>query len=239
MTLAQLREAVRSESDTQGDSHISDDDLLAYINGSYFELYDLLATSFGEDYFTSRAVISVGGGVEFYPLPDGTLYENAPAYYKGLLVEGSLDGGLNWITLHRFNLGEKNRYSMIQQALVTSQQYPRYRVQGSEIMFLPKVSGALKVRLWYVPKLDPLFDDGDLADDLSGWLEYVVVDAAIKVLGKQERDANLLAARKAGLKQRIEASAPKRDLGEPNTVTETGESAGAYPGGPFGAFPFP
>lgn len=239
MTLAQLREQVRSETDTQGDSHITDDDLLVYINGGYFELYDLLAKTFGEEYYTALATIPVDGKAEFYPLPNGVLYGNAEPYYKGLLVEGSRDGGQTWVTLHRFNLGEKNRFGTMQQTQTVPSQWPRYRVQGSNLMFLPKPQGSLDVRLWYVPKLSPLFDDGDLAEDLSGWLEYVVLDAAIKVMGKQERDASLLVGRKGAMKARVEEMAPVRDLGEPSTVTETASENGfPFSGGPFGPFPY-
>jgi hypothetical protein len=242
MALSQLMALARQESDTENDEHISDDELVMYLNQSRLELYDLLILSFGEDYYTASADIVTDGVNQLFPLPNGILYGAAPPFYKGLLVEARAtgNGGLNapvWITLLKFNFHEKNRYNLINQALVTGYMWPRYRLHGPNIMYQPMPTSGIYTRLWYAPKLKPMTALTDVADDWGGWLEYVVVDAAIKCVMKQERDPSGLIARKNSLKMRIEAAAANRDLGEPNTVTETNPAGyGAMGGGPFGAY---
>jgi len=54
----------------------------------------------------------------------------------------------------------------------------------------------------------------------NGWEEYVVVDAAIKCLNKEESDTSILFARKQALIDRIENMAANRDSGEPEQVTD-------------------
>ena len=244
MTLGDLMKMVRYESDTENDPHISESELQDYVNLSRLDLYDTLITRYGDDYFVANATLTTNGTDQEYPLPDGVLYDAAPSFYKGLLAEVRALGnpGANqpvWISLLKFNLREKNRYNLMNQALVTGYMWPRYRLLGSKIMFQPLPNSGMTIRLWYAPKLVPLGDYAAVAEDWGGWLEYVIVDAALKCIQKQERDPTVLAARKGVILARIEAAAQNRDLGEPNTVTETqpGEMGGGpYSGGPFGGF---
>lgn len=237
-SLASLRDMVREESDTEGDPHVGDAELSRYVNQSRYRLYDKLIQCFGDDYFTAQAQLTTDGTNTQYSLPDGTLYGAAPPFYKGQLVEAIGGGNIppnSPVTLLPFNLREKNRFQRPLSTLAAPSFFPRYRIMGSNpgsIDFTPLPSAGLVVNLWYAPKLTPLVADGDVADDFSGWLELVVVDAAIKVLGKQERDASLLVARKREMVAEIEAAAANRNLGDPNTVTMTeGES---YPFGGYG-----
>ncbi len=68
-------------------------------------------------------------------------------------------------------------------------------------------------------------------DTLARWDEFVVVDAAIKILVKAERDATPLMMRKAGLVKRIEDSASNRDAGSPKRIVDV-HRMNSYP---FGA----
>lgn len=236
MSLAELMGLTRQESDTENDEHITDSEIQRYINQSRLELYDMLITTFGEDYYTAQASFPLVAGTDLYNLPDGILYGGAPCYYKGMLVEATQGPNViagQPITLDRFNLREKNRFNLPQNLMNYPYMLPRYRLSGSQILFAPKPASGITVNLWYAPKLRPLFEATDMAEDWGGWLEYVVVDAAIKCLLKQERDASAYFARKGALKARIEAAAPNRDLAEPNTVTET-QPLGM--GNPFGAY---
>lgn len=249
-SLLSLRNEVRAESDTEDDPHITDDNLNRWINSSRFELYDILVTRFTDDYYTSTAQCATDGVTQSYPLPDGVTYSEASlvwgdsdAFYKGLLVEIVSGGGVvpgQPITLNPFTLREKNRFVAPAYVVAAPYTYPRYRVQGSTLMFDRVPAGGLGVKLWYAPRLAPLVNDTDVADDWSGWLEYVIVDAAIKAIGKQERDPALLVARKVALSARIEAAAANRNAGDPPTVSETsvdglgGFGIPGYPSGPFG-----
>ena len=65
--------------------------------------------------------------------------------------------------------------------------------------------------------------DGNLNstfDGVSGWEEYIVIDAAIKCLQKEESDVSVLMSQKSAIAKRIEAAAENRDAGEPSKVTD-------------------
>lgn len=58
-------------------------------------------------------------------------------------------------------------------------------------------------------------------DWVNGWEEYIIVDAAIKILGKEESDATVMGGRKAALLGRIQSVAINRDQGEPGKTVDT------------------
>jgi uncharacterized protein YdcH (DUF465 family) len=66
-----------------------------------------------------------------------------------------------------------------------------------------------------------LLADTDIIDGVSGWTEYIIVDAAIKALHKEESDTTALMAQKMALKQRIEETAMNRDAGQPDAISNT------------------
>jgi hypothetical protein len=239
-TLLQLRDLIRSESDTENDPNIPDDMLTSWINQSRFRLYAKLVTSFGDDYYNSKAQFTTDGINSEFPLPDGTLYGGAPPVFKAGLLEAIAGGNIAPnapVTLHKFNMREKNRFIRPLSMLGVPNMFPRARIMGANILFAPLPAAGLVCQLWYAPKLAPLVNDPDVADDWSGWLELVVVDCVIKAIGKQERDATLFVARKNELIKEINEEVAHRDLGEPNTVIETqGEGFGPFGGMGGGAW---
>ena len=66
-----------------------------------------------------------------------------------------------------------------------------------------------------------IWDDAATLDGVSGWEEYVIIDAGIKALIKQEQDPTPLMAQKQEMKLRIEAMAENRDAGEAMHVSDT------------------
>ena len=69
------------------------------------------------------------------------------------------------------------------------------------------------------------------ADGVSGWLEYVITDAAIKALQKEESDTTTLQFQKQALIKRIEAAAENRDAGSPATIADVQWTNGTWPFG--------
>ena len=57
-------------------------------------------------------------------------------------------------------------------------------------------------------------------DCFSGWEEFIVVDCAIKALGKEESDVTVLGLRKDALVKRIEGIAANRDEGSPGKTVD-------------------
>lgn len=238
LTLAQLRTLARQESDMENSTFISDSEFNAYINQSYYELYDLMVQKYGDDYFSNTVSFTTDGTSETYALPNGTNYSAASAFYKLIGVDLALSSTAqnSWVTIRRFNMSERNRYSVPNFQSFYGVTNLRYRLNGANLFFTPIPQAGQTVRLWYIPRLTILAADGDTCDGISGWNEYIIVDAAMKALGKEESDVSVLMARKAALIQRIEAAAENRDAANPMTVADN-SSLGWPSGGNGGMGP--
>lgn len=87
----------------------------------------------------------------------------------------------------------------------------------------PTVTGANQlIRAWV---------DSTAVDGVSGWEEYIVIDAALKAMGKEESDPSLIAQQKIMMKQRLIDMAANRDAGNPATVADTQSSDYWMPAG--------
>ncbi len=235
LTLAQVRTLCKQESDMENSGFVSDSEWNSYINQSYFELYDLLVQKYGDDYFSNYVTFQTDGTSALYALPNGTNYSAAPSFYKLLGVDLSLsDSPESFITLRRFNFSARNRYSVPNFQSFYGVTNLRYRLNGDNIWFTPIPQGGQTIRLWYVPRLTTLSADGDTVDGISGWNEYIIVDAAIKAKNKEESDVTVLMARKMGLIQRIEAAAENRDAANPMTVADNQSNDFFWGGQTFG-----
>lgn len=232
MSLGEIRLRAQQRADMQNSTFVSKSEWNYYINQSYYELYDLLITTY-EDYYVAPRLTFATTGSQSYALPNGSNYSSAPAFYKMFGVDLGLDSSNNaYVTLKKFDFIQRNRYVFPQ---ITSQLLGvfslQYRVVGANLMFIPTPSGGQTVGLWYFPRLTTLLQDSDIMDGISGWTEYVIVDAAIKALNKEESDVTSLMNDKMLLKQRIEQSAANRDAGQPDTISATRTSAERWGGG--------
>jgi hypothetical protein len=251
MSLGQVRLLAQQEADRVGSNFVTVPEWNVYINQSYFELYDLLVTVY-EDYFMAPVfTMTTNGTSQFYPLPDGLTVMDAQTsliakpFYKLLGVDLGLDNAQNaWVTLKKFDFIARNRfvYPNISSTFLGVFNL-QYRIMGNQIEFIPTPSSAQTIRIWYVPRLTQLLADTDIMDGVSGWTEYVVVDAAIKALNKEESDTTALQMRKAALLDRIQSTAMNRDQGAPDTISDTrtwSERWGGYGGpgfdGSFGGY---
>lgn len=215
----------------------------SYINQSLFELYDLLITAYGEEYFAAPFLsFSTNGTDQFYALPNGSNYNGAPAFYKLLGVDLGLNNSSapnnGWVTVKKFNLIDRNDFFYPN---TNSSQYGvfnmRYRLYGDKIEFIPTPSASQNMRLIYIPRMTMLLQDTDTTTSgVSGWIEYVITDAAIKALQKEESDVSVLMAQKAALLKRIEAASMNRDAGQPDTISDTRNATGYWGGGNSGGW---
>jgi FKBP-type peptidyl-prolyl cis-trans isomerase 2 len=92
---------------------------------------------------------------------------------------------------------------------------------GSNLIIVPIPSAGQTIRILYSPKPNQLLNDTDTVDAISGWEEYIVVDACIKALVKEESDPSAFMMQKQGLLKRIEEAAENRNVGEPQTVSDS------------------
>lgn len=222
MSLGQLRLEAQQRADRVNSKFVTLPEWNSYINQSYYELYDLLITLYEDYYVAPRLSISLDGS-QSYDLPNGQNYDAAPALYKLYGVDLGLDGSTNaFVTLKKFDFISRNRYVFPQLTSTFLGVFNlQYRLIGGKIMFIPTPSAGQTVGLWYYPRLPVLLADSDLCDGISGWTEYIITDAAIKALQKEESDVSVLMTQKMALKQRIEDSAMNRDVGQPDTISPT------------------
>jgi hypothetical protein len=211
VTLAQLKEQARQRSDQENSEFVSDSELTTYINASLAELHDLLIASYCDDYvmneyfFTSTSAIEYDLPADFYKL-------------RGVDIRLSVTG--DWTTVKRFNFNRRNEQQSTFAWNMLGTPYMEYRLVGSKIRFSRVPDIGLQFRMFYYPVATKLVLDTDEYDDVNQFGEYVVVDAAIKMMQKEESDVRVLAAQKEALRQRIIAMAAGRDANEPASVTD-------------------
>lgn len=241
MCLSQIRLQAQQRADRVNSQFVTMVEWNQNINQCLFELYDLLVTAYGEEYFAAPFLtFSTDGTSQFYDLPNGTNYNAAPAFYKLLGVDLGLNTSATpnngWVTLERFNLIDRNNFYFPN---TNSSQYGifnmRYRLYGNKIEFTPTPSASQPMRLIYIPRMTMLLRDTDITTNgVSGWLEYVIVRSAILALAKEESDTSVLAAQLAMLTKRIEASSMNRDVGQASTISDTRGATGGRNGGNSG-----
>lgn len=239
MTLTQLMTAVRQRADmvpasytpalTGDDFFVTEPELISYINQSYFELYDLLVSAFGNNYYVASPYSFTTDGVnELFALPSD--------FYKLLGVDLSLSGGTpgSWLTVKHFEFNDRNRYSVPNFQAFYGVTNLRYRLNGANLWLTPTPASGQSIQLWYVPRMTTLSALSSTADGISGWTEYIICDAAMKCLQKEESDVSVLMAEKQALKLRIEAMAENRDAGPPPKVVDNQSSDLWWPGNGIG-----
>lgn len=254
MCLSQIRLAAQQRADRVNSQFVTLSEWNSYINQSMYELYDLLVTAYGEEYFASApAQFTTNGSSQFYPLPNGVLsFTNSitgasqvfPAFYKLLGVDLGLNGSPaqsnnGWVTMGKFNFQDRNRYFYPNtQSTIYGVFNAQYRIMGNNIEFIPCPSANQPIRLWYIPRMDMLLRDTDTTVvGISGWTEYLIVRAAILALMKEESDVSSLGAQLGMLIKRIEGSSMNRDAGRPDTISDTrGANGWNSTGGPAGGF---
>lgn len=250
MSLGQLRLNSQQRADRVNSEFVTLPEWNSYINQSLFELYDLLITAYEEYYVASPAQFTTDGSSQVFPLPDGsTSFINsltgqsfvAPPFYKLKGVDlGVSNANTGWVTINKFNFIDRNKYFYPNtQSTIYGVFNMSYRMLGNNIEFIPLPSSNQNIRLWYIPRMVMLLKDTDItSQSVSGWIEYVIVDAAIKALQKEESDTSVLQMQKEALIKRIEASARNRDQGMPDTISDT-RSLGSWGnnGGPMGGYP--
>lgn len=211
ITLAQLRTQSRQRADMVNSQFVSDSELNSYINNSIAELHDLLAEAYGSEYFVKSGTISIVAGTNEYDLPAD--------FYQLKGVDMALDNQ-EYINIRPFNFNERNRLSNFNVWGPAGFTNVRYRLVGNKIMFSPDPDRDATCRLWYVPLATVLVADGDTLNDFNAYSEYVIVDAAIKMMQKEESDVNVLMAQKQMLEKRIRDKAANRDSANPDSITD-------------------
>ena len=228
LTLANLITGVRRRADMVGSTFVSDAEIVDYINVAMSEVHDLLVTKF-EDYYVSTHQYTLpgsGSGLTAgqFALPD--------AFYKALGVDFDV-GGVTY-RLRPYHFQERAMYnspSVVASRITNT----LYHIQGASIRFIPAPTVSGTVTLWYVPE-PTYFDASSTSTTIKtaapqvakGYEEYVIIDAAIKCLQKEESDVQILLVQKQQQLERIEQAAGKRDAGESYAITDVEVGTTSY-----------
>lgn len=158
--LGSLRFQAQSRADMLNSQFLSTAEWNTNIASSYKELYDLLVTSYGDDYYVAPPYrFMTSSANQLYPLPNGTttldLITNIVAvpFYKligvDLMITSSPD---SWITLRKYEFTERNKYYLANQYALYGIITLRYRIIGPNIWFTPVPVPTQQIQLWYVPE---------------------------------------------------------------------------------------
>lgn len=306
VSLGALRLQAQQRSDMVNNNSVTIPEWNQYLSQSYKELYDILISAYGNEYYIANTYQFLTTSLQQYPLPDGTSSftdttgSTASKFYKLLGVDLQYSASpTGFVTLRRFEFIERNKYAY-PNTTTNWNGYTnlRYRVQGNGLYFVPLPTTGQTVQVWYAPAPTSLqyllpcvttlntrtitltdttglvpgmnvygngiqanatlssvgstsvivsssvtatysssilsfWNDSTVMEGISGWEEYVIVDASIKVQIKQEADYTGLAQQKLGLKTRIEAMAEGRDIGQAQHVSDA-LGAANYGNGGFG-----
>jgi len=223
-TLAELRTAAQQRADMSVSDFITTDEWTSYINQSLAELHGMIVQAYGEDYFVTETSLSYAANAISAALPDGCFKVRGVA---ALVSEGTPN---RYVTLRQYNYNTRYAWTSpgVGQGVVSNQwSNIRYRAENGLLKISPPPTTATTILLAWIPEVTELVDDADeteVNDSLNGWLEYVIVDAAIKAKDKQESDTSVLERQRERLVRRIEAETANRDAGDAETIRDVNAS---------------
>jgi len=184
-TLLELRTKVRQRADIEGDPHVTDAELTGLINDSCAALHALLI-EVDEMWFFNQMSLTTAPGVEALAvyIDSGG---GATNFYKLLHVEATIGGIV--VPLERWTFERRTYYKNASTWGVA--QWPiAYRLSivstKAYLYFAPVPDGAYPITVGYVRSFADLVNDADVFDGMDGWEEWVIWDATIKCLVKEE-----------------------------------------------------
>lgn len=233
-TLSELRLEVRQRADMVNSAFVTDLEVDRVINQSWARMYDMLLGA-GEDYYLKYVDVSapVGGYYDLSSYNDST-GNPATDVYQIRGVDANYSGNIT-VNVPRFSWEERNLY-LAAPALTPYYPIVAYRfvqnptTQKDAIQIIPNVStGVTNLRVWYYPNPKVLTNANDTLDGRSGWEEWVVVDAAMKLLAKEESDTTQLEREATRIWAQIALVAQNRDSGQSKRVTDVSYNTGMWP----------
>lgn len=159
VSLGALRLQSRFRSDMQNNNAISDAEFNSYISNSRKELFDLLVSAYGNNYYWATFYQFTLTSEQYYPFPDGSAdFLNvdgsiAEKYYKLLGIDLQYSGSPSgWISLQRIELIERNKYAYPNTATnFSGYTNLKYTPMKDGIWVTPLPMAGQLMRVWYVP----------------------------------------------------------------------------------------
>lgn len=205
VTLTTLVARVRERADMVGSSFIVDSatGLYAWINEAHQKLHGMVVGALGEEYVSSSQAFTTAG-------TDITLPTD---FYKLYGVDLNFHGLMR--SLKKYNRAERNLYREIHPEFT-----PRYALVGSALRLYPVPSSGLTGAILYAPEATTLAAGSDSVNYPNGWERFIVIDAAIQALAKEESNTSTLVAERDLIVREIETAKEERDLANPHQVVD-------------------
>ena len=221
-TVGNMRLECQQRTDRVNGDNITTQEWNSMINQSYKELYDIMIQKFGDDYFIALPFSYTTTG-QVDPVTQAQTFPLPPDFYKLMRCEVALNQNdpNSWITLREFQAIQANLWNYPNVYTFYGITNLRYRLWGKNLQIVPIASAGQTIRIWYSPRPNQLINDTDTVDAISGWEEYIIADVCIKALAKTEEDTQVFMMQKGALLQRITEAAENRNVGEPETVSDS------------------
>lgn len=215
VTLAQLRADARLYADQRpGGSaatvFIKDSEVNRLVNMAIRELYDMLVSARGHEFYISEATVNVVANTNRYNLPSDfyellslTLawstdnVEEVPAYNSVRRRPDYLNGG-SW-----------------------TQWGPKaFRVRGTQIEILPTPASAVTATLQYIPAFADLTGDSSTFDGVNGWERLVTLRTAVEMLAIAKQSTAEIRSLYEAEKERVQGLADDRAAEHPAQIED-------------------
>jgi len=178
------------------------------VNGALAELYDLLVSARGHEYYATDADIAIVNGTSLYALPTD--------FYELLSIR------LQWDPyfieeLHPMGVRERSRYESLAYGVFERGTAKAYRLQGTQtasartVEILPVPTRTVTCRIRYIPLFAQLANDTATFDGVNGWEKLVALKAAIEWRTIAEKPIGNLAQLYAECFARIQSLADQRN----------------------------
>lgn len=206
VTLTTLRTRVRERADMVGSSFVADaaTGLDAWINEAHQRLHGMLVDALGEEYISSTSAFTTSSSSD-YPLPSG--------FYKLFGVDLEYHGIMRSLT--RYERPERNVFRELRPEAL-----PRYALVGSSLRLYPTPAAGLTGSILYAPEATVLVGGSDSVTYPNGWEKFIVIDAAIQALLKEESSVTALVAERERIEREIRDAKEARDMATPKRVVD-------------------
>jgi hypothetical protein len=213
-TASVLMTDVRRLTDTENDAHIADAYLLTLIDRSYNKLYRAIATQYESFFDTEDTSKSLVINQRDYALAADLMH------LKGVDI---VIGGER-VTMRPYGFGERNDRSndprIYRVGYDRQSTSYRYRTQANNLRIDPVPNSTEQLIMTYVPRPTRITTSGQTFDVLSGFDDFIIYDASVQVLMRQERDPSAMAALRQDALQAVIAAVSPRDIGDPTQVRD-------------------
>lgn len=163
ISLGALRWQAQQRADLENNNAVSTPEWNGYISQSSKRLFNMLVGAYGNNYNVAPLFQFTLSNSQYYPLPNGNIStigttSFAPALFKLLRVDLQYSASPSgYVTLRRYEEIETNKYAYPNTTVNTlGYSNLRYKLEGSNIKFIPVPMSGQVVQLEYIPKPTPL-----------------------------------------------------------------------------------